>query len=74
MAFENKTLKRILWIKQWQKVSRKRVREVTGVQAVDEYNRMSPWKLLGHVFRKGVSQDCTQVGGAWKERKGWTEG
>ena len=28
------------------------VREITGVQPVDEYVRLSRWKWLGYVFRR----------------------
>ena len=52
LAFENKALRRILGIKWWQRVSNERLREITGLQPVDEYIRMSRWKWLGHVFRK----------------------
>ena len=52
MVFENKALRRILGVKWWHRVSNDRVREITGVQPVDEYVRLSRWKWLGHVFRR----------------------
>ena len=52
LSFENKALRRIMGIKWWHKVSNERLREMTGVQPVDEYIRLSRWKWLGHVFRK----------------------
>ena len=52
VVFENKALRRIFGAKWWQKVSNDRVREITGVQPVDEYVRLSRWKWLGHVFRR----------------------
>ena len=51
VAFENKALRRILGIKWWQRVSNSRIREITGVQPVDEFVRFSRWKLIGHVYR-----------------------
>ena len=36
-VFENKALRRILGVKWWDRVSNDRVREITGVQPVDEY-------------------------------------
>ena len=39
-------------VKWWHRVSNDRVREITGVQPVDEYVRLSRWKWLGHVFRR----------------------
>ena len=52
MVFENKLLRRILGIRWWHRVSNERVRDITGVQPIDEYIRFSRWKWLGHVFRK----------------------
>ena len=52
LAFENKALRRILGIKWWDRVSNSRIREITGVQPVDEFVRFSRWKWLGHVLRK----------------------
>ena len=48
----NKALRRILGVKWWHRVSNDTVREITGVQPVDEYVRLSRWKWLGHVFRR----------------------
>ena len=39
VAFENKVLRRIPRIKWWQRVSNSRIREITGVQPVDEFVR-----------------------------------
>ena len=63
LSFENKALRRILGIKWWHKVTNERLREVTGVQPVDEYVRLSRWKWLGHVFRK--------EGGIVQRTPGW---
>ena len=52
VAFENKVLRRILRIKWWQRVSNSRIREITGVQPVDEFVRFSRWKWIGHVYRR----------------------
>ena len=43
VVFENKALRRILGVKWWDRVSNDRVREITGVQPVDEYVRLSRW-------------------------------
>ena len=52
LVFENKALRRILGIKWWQRISNKRIREITRVQPVDEYVRLSRWKWMGHVYRR----------------------
>ena len=39
LAFENKALRRILGIKWWERISNSRIREITGLQRVDEYVR-----------------------------------
>ena len=52
LAFENKALRRILGIKWWERVSNSRIREITGLQPVDEFVRFSRWKWLGHVYRR----------------------
>ena len=58
LAFENKALRRILGIKWWERISNSRIREITGVQRVDEYVRFSRWKWLGHVLRRqGIVHD-----------------
>ena len=49
VVFENKALRGILGVKWWDRVSNDRVREITGVQPVDEYVRLSRWKWLGYV-------------------------
>ena len=39
-------------------MSNDRIREITGVQPVDEFVRFSRWKWLGHVCRKqGIVRD-----------------
>ena len=43
VVFENKALRRILGVKWWDRISNDRVREITGVQPVDEYVRLSRW-------------------------------
>ncbi len=50
--FENKVLRRILGVNWWNRVSNERLREITGVQPIDEHVRLSRWKWLGHVYRK----------------------
>ena len=58
LAFENKALRRILGIKWWDRVSNASIREITGLQPVDEFVRFSRWKWLGHVYRKqGIVRD-----------------
>ena len=52
LRFENKALRRILGIKWWDMIPNSRIREITGVQPVDEYVRLSRWKWLGHVYRR----------------------
>ena len=59
LAFESKALRRILGVKWWERVSNKEIREITGVQPVDEFVRFSRWKWLGHVYRKqGIVKDA----------------
>ena len=59
LAFENKALRRILGIKWWERVSNSRIREITGLQPVDEFVRFSRWKWLGHVYRRhGLVRDA----------------
>ena len=77
LAFENKALRRILGIRWWHKVSNERLREITGVQPVDEYIRMSRWRWLGHVFRResivGVAPEWEAVGrrGRGRPKETW---
>ena len=52
LRFENKALRRILGVKWWDRIPNSRIREITKVQPVDEYIRLSRWKWLGHVYRK----------------------
>ena len=41
-------------------MSNTRIREITGLQSVDEFVRFSRWKWLGHVYRKqGIVRDIT---------------
>ena len=65
LVFENIFFRRILGIKWWQKVSNEKLREITRVQPVDEYIRMSRWKWLGHVFRK---DGIVRVAPGWEAR------
>ena len=51
LVFENKVLPKILGIKLWYRASNERLREITGVQSIDDYIRVARWKLLGHVYR-----------------------
>ena len=52
LVFENKVLRRILGVKWWHRVSNEKLREITGVQPIDDYIRLSRWRWLGHVYRK----------------------
>ena len=45
-------MRRILGFKWWDRVSNDRVREITGVQPVDKYIKLSRCKWLGPVSRK----------------------
>ena len=57
LAVEHKALQR-LGIKWWDRVSNTSIREITGVQLVDEFVRFSLWKWLGHVFiKQGIVWD-----------------
>ena len=55
LVFENKALRRILGISWRDRVSNRRIREITKLQPVDEYVRYSRWKWLGHVYRRDGS-------------------
>ena len=62
LAFENKALRRILGVRWWERVSNARIREITGVQPVDEFVRYSRWKWLGHAYRRqGIIQKEVEV-------------
>ena len=38
----------------WHRVSNERLREIMGVQSIDDYIRVSRLKCLGYIYRKEV--------------------
>ena len=53
LAFENKALRRILGIRWHQHITNAAVREVTNVPSVIECVRLSRWRWMGHILRRG---------------------
>ena len=54
LAFENKSLRRILGIKWYQHITNNAIREVVSLPSVNDVVRLSRWRWLGHIF---ISED-----------------
>ena len=54
LAFENKSLRRILGIKWQQHITNNAIREIVGLPSVNDVIRLSRWRWLGHIF---ISED-----------------
>ena len=52
LAFENKSLRRILGINWQQHITNITVREVAGVPNVNDIVRLSRWRWMGHILRR----------------------
>ena len=51
LAFENKSLRRILGIKWQQHITNNAIREVVGLPSVNDVVSLSRWRWMEHIFR-----------------------